>query len=135
MGHEARIHADGTKAQGPAHTRPRGIFMQPHTLAVHVDLARLVRVLALLSVLSFGVAALGVVGEVLGWWNELGEALAAAGTAGGVLLGVIAFFVNTTKGQVSLVVVGVAEANRKLDQANERLGGIADLLRDIRDRL
>lgn len=47
-----------------------------------------------------GLAVLGVVGELLGWWNDIGEWLIDAGSIVGVLLTAIALLLASTRGQV-----------------------------------
>ncbi|MGH2671080.1 MAG: hypothetical protein ACRDH5_18545, partial [bacterium] len=105
------------------------------------DLDQLERRLILYALLAF----LGVIvieaGEHFGWWNDLGEAALRILTVAAALLAVLVF-VNATKGQVRLVVVGVGEANQQLRGQGEEqrrqstmLARITELLEDIRDRL
>lgn len=52
------------------------------------------------TVLSFGLALLGFVGERLGWWNDLGEIFMYVGTATGVVLGATTIVVGSSRTQV-----------------------------------
>lgn len=72
-------------------------------------------------VISFLVAALGIVGELLGWWNDVGEVLTTVGTLTGVLLGTFSVFSSASEDQVSDVAAGVAQANRTLGRIDEDL--------------
>lgn len=95
---------------------------QDPTRIVDWDTAQ--RILRTGMVISFLVAALGVVGELLGWWNEIGELLMTTGTVGGLVLGATSIIGNASRTQVEAVAGGVAQANQqlgKLDTIDDRL--------------
>lgn len=87
----------------------------------NVSLDRLYRLMILLSILGFSIAALGLVGELLGWWNDIGEWSMAVGTLLGVLTAVIAVMIGSTRGQARRIADAVLDNNGKLDQANGKL--------------
>lgn len=132
------------------------------------------RIFRIGMILSFLVAALGIVGEVagraesvlraaeaaglgqmLGWWNDIGEVLATVGSIAGILLGTVSILANASQSQVAGVAEGVEDvaqgveqANETLDEQNEKLAKLdkldaidagldrqTDLLTQIRDRL
>lgn len=119
------------------------------------------RIFRIGMVISFLVAALGIVGELLGWWNDTGEVLATVGSLAGILLGTVSILANASQSQVAEVASGVQHATEALDETNgkldklekldkldtiegklhtlddidEDLGQQVDLLTQIRDRL
>lgn len=95
-----------------------------------VDLDRLERLLIILSLLSFGLVALGLIGEYRGWWNDVGEMIISFGTVAGVATGVVALVVNSTKTQVRRVADGVEGNGHKLDRIHESHGDKLDQIHD-----
>ncbi len=87
----------------------------------NVSLDRLYRLMILLSILGFSIAALGLVGELLGWWNDIGEWSMAVGMFLGVLTAVIAVMIGSTRGQARRIADAVLDNNGKLDEANGKL--------------
>lgn len=103
------------------------------------------RIFRIGMILSFLVAALGVLGELLGWWNDIGEVLATVGSLSGIVLGTVSILANASQSQVADVAEGVEQANETLEAIDDdldKLGDIdaglgrqTDLLTQIRDRL
>lgn len=93
------------------------------------------------SALAWAIAALGILGEVLGWWNLLGEVMAIGGSVGGLLLGAAGLVWTASRRQVHLVATGVVAAHTTLDTIDRKLDKLdaldehTVLLREIRDRL
>lgn len=114
-----------------------------------MDLATFQRITGIGAILFFPMALVGLVGEILGWWNDTGEVLMIVGTSSGLLLSVAMFAACSSMRQVTGVAQGVERANPSLDEANRSLGetnsslGRMDrkldeqtvVLREIRDRL
>lgn len=103
------------------------------------------RVLIALMVLGFGMAILGAVGEVLGWWNDIGEVLMTVGTILGALTGVMALLGGASEatiqslrndvGDVHDAVIGNGEKLGTLDAIEVELDTQTSVLEDIRDSL
>lgn len=91
---------------------------------------QLIRVSLILAAFFFGLAILGAVGEVLDWWNDVGEALVTVGSlAGLVLTGVTAYYA-AGRSQVSAVRETVQDNNELLEGNNELLQDNNELLQD-----
>lgn len=98
------------------------------------------------AIVGFTVAAIGIIGEVLGWWRLLGEVLTFVGLSTGVLSVFLPFVVGPSKrelrgvahdvrgvaGDVRDVGRGVQELKEETRRGHETTH---DILRDIRDRL
>lgn len=80
------------------------------------------RILRIGMVISFLVAALGIVGEILGWWNDIGELLTTTGTLGGLILGATSIIGNASRTQVHGVATEVHSVADGVERANETLG-------------
>lgn len=109
------------------------------------------RISFVLAILFFGMAILGIVGEVLGWWNDIGEVLTIVGTLGGLLVAWTALAAGSTEEQVDRVhraVVDNGEQLEKLgdlekldviqlelDRQTDVLGEQLSVLTQVRDRL
>lgn len=111
-------------------------------LQFSVDLDRLTRVFLALTLVGLAILALAIVGEWLHWWNDLGLGLAVLGIVVSVVMGAVTGLLAATKGQVRVIAEAVVDTNRKQDamlgkqdETNRKLDGLADLLRQIRDRL
>lgn len=100
-----------------------------------VDLDDLERLLIRLSILGFSLAGLGLLGEVLGWWNDTGELLLSGGTLLGIATAVLALVINATKGQVRRVADGVASNGSKLDTVNGKLDSMGNQLDSMDSKL
>lgn len=85
------------------------------------ELDRAQRLFTLMAVLGFILLVVSVVGEYLGWWNELGEVGAVIGTVAtgiGIALSVL---LNATKRQVRRAAQGIEDNRLELREANRRL--------------
>lgn len=115
---------------------------------VRFETATVQRILLVLAVLFFSMAIVGIVGEVRGWWDDVGEVLAIVGTLGGLFVGTAALTTGASQAQVATVheaVVDNGEKLEKLDQLDviqnelDRQTGVLDrqlaVLRDVRDEL
>lgn len=100
----------------------------------------------ILAILFFGMAILGIVGELLGWWNEIGEVLTIVGTIGGLIVSWAALSAGATERQVDRVHAAVVDNGDKLQKLDELdaiqleldrqtgvLGEQLSVLTDIRD--
>lgn len=104
-----------------------------------------------LTALFFLMAVLGLVGEILGWWNDTGEILITVGAIASIFLGVATLFGGAGRGQVAGVQAAVEVNGFKLDSVDTKLDKLEKLddldriqfeldeqtgvLRDIRDLL
>jgi hypothetical protein len=88
-----------------------------------VDPIRLERLFLLGAVLGLLIAALGIVGEVLGWWNDIGEVLVTTGTLASVVLGLGFGLANASRRQVEGVREAVEGNGDKLDGVHEAIAG------------
>lgn len=106
------------------------------------------KIFFVLAILFFGMAILGIVGELLGWWNDIGEVLTIIGTLGGLMLSGAGLSTGASEEQVSRVhqaVVDNGEQLEKLDNLDaiqlelDRQTGVLgeqlSVLTDVRDRL
>lgn len=88
-----------------------------------VDLDRLERLLWILSILGLAIAVVGVIGELRGWWNDVGELLISFGTVASVATAVVVLLIYATKGQVHRVADGVEGNGVKIEAMHQDLGG------------
>lgn len=91
----------------------------------------------ILTALLFLLGAVSIAGELLGWWNDLGEIGAIVGTLGSLVVGVATYQHGADRSQVQAV-HGSVEANgatlRRLEgKADEQLVQLSKL--DQLDRL
>ncbi len=86
------------------------------------------RILLGLTLFFFGIALLGLVGELLGWWNLVGEILMAAGTFGGFVLGAATLSQGASRNQVDTV-------DEKLGSMDGTLGSMDDQLDSVDSKL
>ncbi len=93
------------------------------------------KVLYAIMVLGFGMALVGLIGTILGWFSPPGDVLMIVGTVMGALAGMASLIGSTTRDQAETVVEGVDASNRKLDDIGDSLESQTNLLVDIRDRL
>jgi hypothetical protein len=105
----------GEKANTPLANGFRGTFMAALRLRIPMDLDRLQRLTAVGALIGLGMVVLGLVGEVLGWWNDVGEILISLGGFISVLLGLVTFLLGATKGQVRTIANGIVTSNATLD--------------------
>lgn len=102
------------------------------------------RLSLVVALLLFAMAILGIVGEILGWWNDVGEILTTVGTLGGLLVAWSALATGSTEEQVDRVHQAVVDNGKKLDKLDgiqlelDRQTGVLGeqlaVLTDLRDR-
>lgn len=115
---------------------------------LEVDPVLMERLFLLGALLFFAMAILGLVGEVLGWWNDTGELLVSIGTIGGLVLTTGFGFASAGRRQVSTVHDAVLDNGKTLvsvDGKLDKLDGLdrvqvqldqqTGVLEDIRDLL
>lgn len=99
------------------------------------------RLLVAGSVLGFLVAILGLIGELLGWWDLVGEILMATGTVLGLLLAAVDLFRGASEAQVNGIDQTLDRMDAKLDPLDKldtigtRMDQQTVVLEQIRDRL
>lgn len=91
------------------------------------------RIFRIGMILSFLVAALGILSEFLGWWNDTGEVLATVGSLSGLVLGTISVLANASQSQVAGVAESVEGVADGVERANETLEAIDDDLDKLDD--
>lgn len=79
------------------------------------------RILITLTILSFIVAGIALLGELLGWWNDLGEVLLIVATIVGALGGVATMMVGSSSEEVRTVHGAVVDTGSKLDSMDGKL--------------
>lgn len=100
-----------------------------------VDPVRLERVFLLEAVLGLLVAALGVVGELLGWWNDVGEVLVTTGTLASVVLGLGFGLANASRRQVTGVREAVEDNGEALSDVHRAVHGNGDKLDAVHEAI
>lgn len=83
-----------------------------------------------LAALGFAMAILGIVGEILGWWNDTGEILVTVGTLVGLLVSGGAFIYGAGRDQVTDVKQAVLDNGRTLTSVDGKLENL-DKLDDL----
>lgn len=96
---------------------------------------QLMRLSWILAAFFFGMAILGVVGEVLGWWNDVGEVLVTVGTLAGVGVTLGVAYYGAGRGQLTAVRETVQGNNERLQDNNEVLHDNNEVLRESNDKL
>ncbi len=76
------------------------------------------------TILSFGIALLGLVGELLGWWNDVGEAFMYLGTAAGLALAATTAIIGSTRSQVDETTQAVEDNGVVLHRVDSRLDSV-----------
>lgn len=112
---------------------------------VKFETATVQRIFLVLAILFFGMAILGIVGEIRGWWNDTGEVLTIVGTLGSLFVTGAALSTGSTEAQVDRVHQAVVDNGRRLENLDaiqlelDRQTGVLDeqlaVLTDVRDRL
>lgn len=87
------------------------------------------------TILSFGIALLGLVEELLGWWNDVGEAFMYLGTAAGLALAATTAVIGSTRSQVDETTQAVEDNGVVLHRMHRRLGGVDDQLGGVDEKL
>jgi hypothetical protein len=91
---------------------------------------QLIRLSWIMAAFFFGMAILGVVGEVLGWWNDIGEILVTVGTLAGVAVTIGVAYYGAGRNQVNAVRQTVEDNNEVLQDNNELLQDNNQVLHD-----
>lgn len=89
---------------------------------------QLVRFSWILAAIFFAIAIVSFIGEVLGWWNDLGELGMTVGTLAGLGISLGAAYYNAGKTQVAGVHETVEDNNGLLEDNNELLEDNNELL-------
>lgn len=119
----------------PARDVPSGVKFKTATVQ---------RIFLVLMMIFFGMAILGIVGEVLGWWNAVGEVLTIVGALGGLFVGVATLSTGSNEEQVERVHHAVVEngvrlagidAQFELDKQTGVLDEQLGILKQVRDGL
>lgn len=92
-----------------------------------MDPDRAQRLLKTVTIVSFAIAFVTLVGELAGWWNDLGELLLTITTVVGALGGSATVVVGSSEEQVRNVHSAVLANGRKLDKL-DKLDAIEDAL-------
>ncbi len=97
-----------------------------------------------LTALFFLMAIVGLIGEIVGWWNDVGELSMTIGAIAGLLIGIATLFAGAGRSQVAGVQAAVEANGFKLDKLDKlddldriqfELDEQTGVLRDIRDLL
>ena len=89
--------------------------------STNVELDRLSWFYFIGAVVFFAMAVLGLIGELLGWWNDAGAWLVGIGTGGALLLAMLGLLWSASRGQVGAIATAVNANGAKLDLANGKL--------------
>lgn len=96
---------------------------------------QLIQISWILAAFFFGMAILGAVGEVLGWWNGVGEVLMTVGSLSGLALTGASAYYAAGREQVSAVRETVEDNNELLGDNTELLEDNNEVLRESNDKL
>lgn len=121
---------------------------QDPSQGVKIKTSTFQRLSLVVAILFFGMAILGIVGEVLGWWNDVGELLTTVGTLGGLIVSWTSLTAGSTEAQVDRVYQAVVDNGEQLEKLDSLdaiqleldrqtgvLGEQLAVLTDVRDRL
>jgi predicted negative regulator of RcsB-dependent stress response len=100
-----------------------------------VDPIQLERILLVGAVLGLLVAALGVLGELVGWWDDVGELLVTTGMLASVVLGLGFGLANASRRQVESVREAVEGHGAMLTDVHRAVDGNGDKLDDVREAI
>lgn len=100
-----------------------------------MDPERAQHLLWFLAALGFGMAILGAVGELLGWWNDVGQILMGAGTLLGVVMTAASVTTGASHEQVEVVQAGVETTHDKLDSMDGTLDSVDGKLDSVDGKL
>ncbi len=89
-----------------------------------VDLEQLERLLWILTALFFTGAAITLVGELVGWWQDAGEIALTILTVGGVFVGVAALGTGATRTQAHGLETQLGTIQGTLGGMDRTLGGM-----------
>lgn len=97
--------------------------MTPRELppTVEFETATVQRIFLVLMVLFFGMAILGIVGEIRGWWNDVGEILTIVGTLGGLFVGAATLSTGASKRHLNAVQAAVVDNGTRLEANGDKL--------------
>lgn len=85
------------------------------------------RALLISKILMVGGALLfllGLLGELLGWWNDVGEILMRAGTGAGTLGGLATLVIGSSSEEVQAVHEAVEDNGETLDSVDDKLADV-----------
>lgn len=78
----------------------------------------------LIAILGWSMVALGLVGEHLGWWNDVGQAIINAGSVTGVVAGLVGLFLGASRPQIRQVTTTVADSNQRLKRIGSTVASV-----------
>lgn len=87
------------------------------------------------TIFFFGMAIVGFVGELLGWWNDVGEALIQLGSAGGALLGGATLVVGSSRSQVEATKDAVEDTRDAVEDTRDAVDETKHAVEDNGDTL
>lgn len=85
------------------------------------------RLMWVLAALGFATAILGAVGELRGWWNDVGQILMGAGTLVGVVMSSSSLLVSSSSEQVEAVLDGQETTHETLESMDSKLDKLDEL--------
>lgn len=88
---------------------------------VEFETATVQRIFLVLMVIFFGMAILGIVGEILGWWNDIGEVLTIVGTIGGLFVGAATMSTGASEKHLNEVQAAVLDNGTQLKKNGTQL--------------
>lgn len=93
-----------------------------------MDADRAQRILKAITVVSFAIALVALLGELRGWWNDLGEIAITVATIVGALGGVATVLVGSTSDEVRSVGREIRSVGEAVDRNGGKLDAIGDAL-------
>lgn len=85
------------------------------------------------TIVFFAMALVGFVGELLGWWNDVGEVLMGVGTAGGALLGGATLVVGSSRSQVEATREAVESTRNAVESTRDAVESTRDAVGSTKD--
>lgn len=99
--------------------------MPSHRPSEDVDLLdRLFWYSIVIAILGWSMVALGLVGEHLGWWNDVGQAIINAGSVAGVVASLVGLFFGASRPQLRQVTTTVADSNQRLKRIRSTVASV-----------
>lgn len=89
------------------------------------------RVLIALMVIGFGMAALGLIGEILGWWNDVGQILMTVGTVVGAGAGLVELVGGASEATVEAVREDLGTVDEAVGEVHGAVGDVHEAVGDV----
>lgn len=93
------------------------------------------RILFTGGAIGFLVAILGIVGELLGWWNDVGQLLTTLGSVAGLALTGSGIVLNADRGQAQAILDGQSTTHDQLASMDARLESVDGKLESMGGKL